>query len=212
MGKFINGINGPFTGTVGTVIGSSRYGIPYMKGRYKKRTSSISEKEELNRRKFAASQKWLKAVTNFVRIGFKGYSAQSEGFVSAKSYLHKNVLKVEEDKIIIEPGLVRVSFGDLPMSEPATVCLTAPGELTFTWNTEATASANNKDQVMLLAYNIAGEKAYMMLNGQFRSAGSDILSFDAGLKAGTILHIYMAFVAADRCRQSDSLYLGTVTI
>ena len=131
MGRFKHGINGPFVGKVGKVIGSSRYGIPYMKGPYKSRTKTISEKEEFNRKKFAASQAWLKPLKEYLRRGFKGYSPRSEGFVSAKSYLHKNALRVEEDHIIIDPALVLISFGDLPIPESAACGLTKPGELNF---------------------------------------------------------------------------------
>jgi len=41
-GKLVNGINGPFTGTIGTIVGSSRYGEHYVKAKYKKRTKDIT--------------------------------------------------------------------------------------------------------------------------------------------------------------------------
>jgi hypothetical protein len=105
MGRLTAGLLGPVIGKVGTVIGSSRNGIPYLKGPYKNRTRVISQKETLNRRKFAAAQVWLKPLLSFVRVGFKGYGERSEGFVSAKSYLLKNVLKVVDNTIIIDPAL-----------------------------------------------------------------------------------------------------------
>jgi len=125
MGRLVNGINGPFTGKAGTIIGSSRNGILYIKGPYKHRTKNISEKEKLNRRKFAAAQFWLSPLLDFVRIGFKGYSKKGEGFIAAKSYLFKNALKVDNNDIIIDPALVKLSFGDLPMSANAAFNLSA---------------------------------------------------------------------------------------
>ena len=212
MGRFKHGVNGPFVGKVGNVIGSSRYGIPYMKGPYKNRTTTISEKEKFNRRKFAATQAWLKPLTEYLRRGFKGYSPRSEGFVSAKSYLHKNALRVEEDNIIIDPAVVLVSFGDLPIPESAACSLTEPGELKFTWQPGKSGIGYDKDQVMMVAYNIEAKQVYGIFIGQFRSAGHDILPIPADIKPGSVLHIYLAFVAADRSRQSDSLYLGEITI
>ncbi|WP_276346754.1 DUF6266 family protein [Daejeonella sp. JGW-45] len=216
MGRLVNGLNGPFTGKAGSVIGSSRNGIPYIKGPYKSRTKNISEKEELSRRKFADAQAWLKPTVAFVRIGFKGYSVKSEGFIAAKSYLMKNALTVEDGEIVIDPALVKLSHGNLPMSPDASFRLTAPDKLTITWNPETPVNGDDKDQIMILAYNCKDYKlkpgdVSILITGQFRGAGEDILSIDVQ-KPGTVLHIYIAFVAADRSRQSDSLYLGELTI
>jgi hypothetical protein len=63
MGRLLTGINGPIYGKVGSVIGSSRNGVPYIKGLYKKRTLKVSEKELANRQKFAAAQAWLRPRT-----------------------------------------------------------------------------------------------------------------------------------------------------
>jgi len=92
-----------------------------------------------------------------------------------------------------------------------------PGELTFTWEPEEIGYGYDRDQVMMLAYNCSGyekkvSESYENITGQFRSAGQDILLIPKILKAGTILHVYIAFIAADRSRQSDSLYLGELTI
>ena len=151
-------------------------------------------------------------MLNFLRVGFKGYSEPSEGFVSAKSYLLKNVLNVVDNKVIIDPALVKVSYGDLPMSENAAFNLSGPKEINFTWNYEGMNKSFDKDQVLLLAYNIESEKAFYTLNGQFKEVGYDKLTLNLDLNPGSVLHLYIAFVAADRSRQSDSLYLGELTI
>src|SRR5882757_9493250 len=87
MGQLINGINGAIVGKVGTVIGSSRNGKPYVKGPYKKRTGKVSKAELANRGKFAVAQAWLKPLLKFVREGFRMYKMTSGAFVAAKSYL-----------------------------------------------------------------------------------------------------------------------------
>lgn len=212
MGRLLGGLNGPFIGKVGSVIGSSRNGVPYMKGPYKNRTVNITEKEAFNRQKFAAAQLWLKPLLQVVRVGFNGISTKSGGFISAKSYLMRNVLKVEGKEIVIDPALVKVSSGDLPMADNVAVSQTGAKELTFTWNAVSMKSENSKDQVIMLAYNIEGAEAFYLLPGQFRSSGQDVLPINRDIKPGSVLHVYIAFVAADRSRQSDSLYLGEITI
>ncbi|MDP4264016.1 MAG: DUF6266 family protein [Bacteroidota bacterium] len=206
MGRFVNGINGPVTGRVGTIIGSSRNGVAYVKGPYKKRTKRISKKEKANRDRFAMAQLWLQPVLEFVRQGFRGYSERSEGFVAAKSWLLKNSFEEDETGIRVNPALVKVSFGDLPASGNIAVSQPSPTQLKFTWDGTLPEGADPMDQVMLLAYDVENSKAYFTLTGQFRSVGSDILTIPGTRKK--TYHLYGSFVAFDRGRQSDSVYLG----
>jgi len=210
MGRLIGGINGPIQGKVGTVIGSSRNGIPYLKGPYKSRTTKISKKEKENRSKFARAQFWLKPLLEFVREGFKDYSLKSQGFVAAKSYLLRNAFEGTSKDIIINPSLVKVSFGDLPLSGNITAKLTGKDKLQFTWDTDPVAGASPYDQVMMLAYDIENAAAYFNITGQFRNTGSDVLLVNAA--KGITYHLYVAFTAADRSRQSHSVYLGEIKL
>jgi hypothetical protein len=205
MGSLLSGINGPIRGKVGTVIGSSRNGVPYIKGPYKKRTKSISQKEQLNRKKFAAAQAWLAPLLDFVREGFRGYSQRSQGFVAAKSWLLKNAFIGEEGNQHIDPALAKLSAGDLPNPEDIVVTQTETGDLKFTWNAAGDGSGNF-DQIMMLAYDVQRAHAVFNTTGQFRRTGVDILPLDR--TNGNNFHVYAAFNAADRSRQSDSIYLG----
>jgi len=210
MGRLTGGINGPIRGKVGTVIGSSWKGIPYLKGPYKKRTLKVSKKETGNRSKFSEAQYWLKPLLKFVREGFKGYTPTVEGFVAAKSYLLLNAFEGEQPDIRINPALVKVSYGDLPLSNNIAVAQIDGGAVHFSWDTAAVEGGNARDQVMLLAYDIENGKAYFTTTGQFRSVGADVLHIDP--TPGKTWHFYVAFTAADRSRQSDSVYLGEATV
>ena len=205
MGRLIGGVNGQIQGKVGTMIGSSRNGIPYIKGPYKNRTETVSKKELLNRKKFAAAQAWLAPILGFVREGFRGYTQRSQGFVAAKSWLLNNGFTSQGEDLHIDPALVKVSSGDLQKPEDIAVELMETGDLKFTWN-PANDGSLNSDQVMMLAYDV--ERGYAKLNttGQLRKTGTDILQVDR--MGDNNFHVYAAFNAADRSRQSDSVYLG----
>jgi hypothetical protein len=147
-----------------------------------------------------------------VRQGFKGYTPTVEGFGAAKSYLLKNAVEKTGAGIFINPSLVRVSFGDLPLPDDIRVEKLADDQLVFSWNNDPTAvnKEHQYDQAMLLAYDIEkGEEVYK-LTGQFRYTGSDTLSLSD--ESGKSYHIYIAFTAADRSRQSHSVYLGEISI
>jgi len=210
MAKLIDGINGHIKGGVGSVVGSSWKGEPHIKAKYKKRTKKISQKEKGNRNKFADSQFWLKPLGDFVREGFKGYTERVEGFNAAKSYLSKNAFEGEQPNVHINPALMKVSFGDLPLSNDMAVGLTAPGQLTFTWDPTPVDDTTPQDQVMMLAYDIENKVARYTTTGQFRSTGADTLNILP--TKGKTWHIYMAFNGVDRTRRSNSVYLGAISV
>ena len=211
MGKLISGINGPFLGKIGTVHGSSWKGKPYVKGPYMPRTEKISDKEKGNRAKFAKAQYWLKPITDFVRVGFKGYTPTWEGFVAAKSHLMKNAMEGTGSEATIDPAKVKVSYGDLALQPDIAVKLIEGNKLLVTWNPEynynGVDGVDPDDQVMILAYDIEQAEYNDTTTGQFRHIGSHTLQVDPGHN----YHIYVAFNAHDRSRQSDSVYLGTIT-
>lgn len=138
------------------------------------------------------------------------YSPKVEGFIAAKSYLLKNAFEGEAPDFIINPALVKVSFGDLPLPAHITATLIADGQVQFSWSTEKMQGASAADQIMMLAYNSDQLVAKTAIAGQLRKTGADELTIDLK-KAGT-WHLYAAFVAWDRSRQSDCVYLGTVSV
>ena len=142
----------------------------------------------------------------FVRIGFKGYSPTSEGFIAAKSYLWHHAMETSPDGFIINPSLMKVSFGDLPLAANMSVTKRAEDKLEFTWDASVPDGGDARDQVMMLAYDTAGQNPFFIINGLFRSTGADLLPIYG--KTGVAYQLYAAFVAADRSRQSDSVYLG----
>lgn len=204
MGRLINGINGPIQGKVGTVHGSSRNGIPYLKGPYKSRTLKVSKKELQNRKKFAMAQSWLAPLVKFVREGFRGYSQRSHGFIAAKSWLLRNAIIMNGDEMRIDPALVKVSSGDLPNPNNMIVTQTETGNLQFTWD-PSFGGTDDHDQIMMLAYDLGKPISTFNTTGQFRSVGTETLNMH---NAKGSFHVYAAFNAADRSRQSDSVYLG----
>jgi len=208
MGKLSNNILGPVSGRVGNVVGSSWRGIPYIKSVYSARTKNISDKEKANRQKFQASQRWLGYLVDFVREGYRGYTPTVQGFVAAKSYLMKHAMEWVNGQWRVNPALMKVSFGTLPNSENITVHQTETGDLQFSWNATGIQGGYSNDQVMLLAYDVTNERVTSKIAGALRSTGTDTLSFTR--KKGDTCHVWVAFVARDRSRQSESIYLGEI--
>jgi hypothetical protein len=211
MAKYQFGIHGPFSGKVGTVVGASWKGIPYMRSLPKKRTGKISEAEQANRKRFALAQLWLKPLTPFLRIGFKNYRDRLEGFVAAKSYLLKNAIEEQEGAILINPEKVLLSHGPLELPTGIEVTLEEEGKLSFYWDTPSLSNSGARDQAMLMAYCLEENQAVYETHGAFRETGTDVLALPTNFKGKSIL-VYAAFVSADRERQSMSVFVGELLV
>ena len=163
MGKLINGINGPFLGKVGTASGSSWKGIPYIKGPYKKRTGKASKEEKGNRNKFAMAQRWLQPALSFVRQGFKNYSPTVDGFLAAKSWLLLHSFEGTQPDISINPALVKLSHGSLPL--PANIRVEKINGSQLVVSAEDLDFANEGHESLVCSY--VGEDMEIGFNSKF---------------------------------------------
>jgi hypothetical protein len=205
MAKYVQGINGIFIGKVGQVVGCVLNGNPYMRGKPSPRTGKVGAVEQGNRNKFATVQAWLKPLLPLLRSGYANNPAKPAAYNAAKSHNLKYAISAGE----IEPALIKVSMGDLQISEGLTVTYLEKEKLVFQWDPAYLEGTNAKDQIMVLAYHPESKTAIYELHGSFRDIGIQELKVYKDFFGKTI-HVYAAFIAADRDRQSDSVYLGAI--
>ncbi|HET6768448.1 MAG TPA: DUF6266 family protein, partial [Chitinophagaceae bacterium] len=205
MARLNSGIYGAISGKLGPVIGSTWKGQPYLKSLPRKRSKKRGVKENQNQNKFSQAHYWLQPLLDYVRIGFHGYSPTVEGFNAAKSFCLKHAFTGEAAGQKIDPSRVQLSYGDLPL--PSNIKMKRSGDyfLDFSWDKKHN-SGNSYDQAMLVAYDCETGQKEMQLTGQFRLSGAHRLELPQLKKQN--YHIYIAFIAHDRSRQSNSLYLG----
>ena len=206
MARLVNGINGPIIGKVGTVTGSHRNGIGYIKGNNIRRAPQ-TPKELVAKERFATAHHFLKPMLDYLREGFRHQA--KKGYNGAKSYTLLNAMEGEPMHSYVNPALVKVSLGDLPLSKDLAV-VAKNGELIFTWNTETPEGANAHDQLMPLAYHASNEGGITRenINSALRKSGTDSLV----VRKGFSYHVYAAFTAADRSQNSSSEYLGLIEV
>ena len=210
MAKLTAGINGPIAGKVGTVIGSSFRGVPYIKAAHRKKPVKRTPDEALNQSSFSKLHFWLLPILPFLREGFRDYSETVFGFNAAKSFNLRNAFKGDRSNKELDPSLIQVSEGDLPLPSYASVEKSGDFTLQFTWDPFSETFDARRDQAMLLAYDNVKKKFRWILLGQFRSAGADTLELEE--TTGCNYHVYMAFIAHDRSKRSKSVYLGRVGV
>ncbi len=103
------GILGPAAGKVGDVIGSSWNGIPYFRARPVSYHDAKTPTQLNNRMKMTVTQKFLKAITPYLRIGFRNYTVGQSAYNAAASYTRNNALLITEADDIAMPMAYNLS-------------------------------------------------------------------------------------------------------
>ena len=142
--------------------------------------------------------------------GFKGYNERFQGFSAAKSWLMKNALSVVDGEVVIDPSLVKISSGSLPLPEDITCSFEEPNLVRFTWKPSG-ATVVERQQVMALSYNVDAGSGDGIVYGNGKSKGEQVVPIRIR-EGGTTVHCYLAVLATDRSNQSDSVYLGKFEI
>jgi len=208
MARLVNGINGPIIGKVGTVTGTHRNGKGYIKANNIRRAKQTPN-ELIAKERFATAHRFLKPLLDYVREGFR--HQPKKGYNGAKSYTLLNAMEGEPMLSHVNPALVKVSLGELPLSKDLVVRY-ENGELIFTWNTELPEGGSLYDQLMPLAYypHPTHKRVRCNITSALRKSGTDSLT--VGTTKGLVYHVYVAFTSADRSQNSTSIYLGTVEV
>lgn len=206
-----DGINGGFTGKVGSVIGYQLNGKWIIKGlpKLNKKNKIGSQEQKICRYRFTVMQHFLSAVLGYIKIGFnleskaKMISAHS----AAKSYNMLHAFNVDNE---IDFTKIVLTYGKLPGAENPQHFIDDAG-LHFTWAEQhLTPHQRRDDQVMLLAYNAETGSAYFMCSGSRRNSGKETLQINR-LKKGSQYHTWISFIADDRMSISMSTYVGLIT-
>lgn len=207
MGTISKGILGPFHGKVGTVIGSTWRGIPYIRSVSGKprRPSTPAQLEQ--QAKFNLVVRFTAPMADLFRTSFSGFAEKMSGINSAQSYILKNAIIGQFPNYSIDYHLVLVSRGDLLMAHSA-AATTVGDYVNFTWLPNAgLGRAKETDRAIMLAYCPALSTALFSLAGPERQTGAG--SLNVSLLRGNTVHTWLAFISADKkAVVSDSVYMG----
>lgn len=205
-----NGINGPFSGKIGAVVGYLWKGRPVMRALPKKTKKKPSLKQLANRQQMALTQGFLKHITRVLRKGFAEL-AEEQGITSymvATSYNKLHAIVGEYPNLQLDPSLVRVSSGSLPGAvQPQLSAL--EGGIKITWaDNQSLEGADRNDRIVILAYQ-PGEASFgLILGGAYRKDQEEFLSL-VDQPSGAY-EVYIAFTNLEGDRFSDSTHIGTI--
>jgi len=199
-----NGIDGAFSGKVGTVVGTTWRGLKIIRSR-PKTPASFSEKQLANQMKMKVAQDFLRRLVEPIRIGFRDDSIVPTAYNTGLSYLKKHALTGEYPEIRVDFPAVKIAQGRLAIPDDIQMDA-AGGQLIISWSGLTEGNARHDDQLMVVLWNDADKTSQYSLQA-YRSAGQFSWQPDFAF-AG--VHVWAAFVRQDRSMQSESVYLGQV--
>jgi hypothetical protein len=218
MGKLLKGINGPFSGKVGTAVGYMWNDVAVIRSRPRKRRKPFSDKELNQQARFALMNQFLIPVKNLLNISFAHLAYRMSGFHKGFSYNVKAAILGIRPDLNIDYPRVLLSRGDLAKAESATATALSPHTVQFNWiDQSGTGNARETDQVFFAVFSSEKKRWLYRLNVATRNAGSFTLELKKVLLdplpfEGKSLQTYIGFIAADGKDASDSVYTGTVNM
>lgn len=211
MGKIAQGILGGLSGKVGNVIGGNWKGIDYLRIKPSSVANPRTDGQVNQRNKFTVALEFLQPNLPFIHKGYKNYAIKMTQFNAAMSYVLNNAITGVEPNFIVDYPTALLSRGNLSGVLNPTTDLATPGEVTFNWDdNSAEGNANTTDKAMLLVYNPLKKESISQLEGADRTVGTETV-FIPSTYAGDTVELFMAFIAAEGSRVSNSVYLGSGT-
>lgn len=210
MARLKHGINGPFSGKVGSVIGVVKDGQQQIKGPHKNRTTNISDKEKHNRKRFRTAQSWLLPMVDYVREGFSVDGKTTTSFIRAVGKVLRTALIDEDNVLKVDPKLVSISEGTLGIPQNMQ-CKIENEYLVVTWDAVPAEKKGDDDQVFIVAYSTSDQSVCGTLHGALARTGIDAIAMSS-YHPGNTYHVYVAMVSADRKNRSESVYLGEIAV
>ena len=209
MGTIKQGILGPFSGKVGTVIGTIRNGKGYMRGLSTSHKDAKTKRQLAQRQKFKLAMQLVSPASEFIKIGYRNEANNQFAVNAAMSYNWKVAITGAYPSFGIDPSKLQLSHGKLAEAEgyKATV---SRNSVSFTWDdNSAEEDASISDFAMLAVYNFTKHKVAESLEDASRTDGKASVKIPASWKDDK-LSCYIAFASVENNAVSDSIYIGDV--
>ena len=199
-----NGINGPFSGKIGTAVGTSWRGLNIIRSRPKPPTD-FSDDQLANQMRMIVVQDFLKQFVVPIRIGFRNDAIVPSAYNSALSYHKKFALAGKYPAISVNLPAVKIASGDLWMPEDITMQNDSI-HIEVSWTNTTEGNAQRDDQLLLVLWDERKQAMQYSLQA-YRSTGHFVWEPGFGLPGA---HVWAAFIRQDRTMQSESKYLGVL--
>ncbi|HRG24636.1 MAG TPA: DUF6266 family protein [Chitinophagaceae bacterium] len=211
MARHAQGILGAFSGKVGTVIGGSWKGIPYMRGRsLRKKGKKGTEAQVSQQARFKLAIDFIRSMGILLDTSYEQSSGKTIKNLALKQLLEQSI-GGEYPDLFIDYGTVYVAKGSLKKADNPLVAAGEPGKLNFSWtDTSGLGNATSTDKAILVAYCPEMGDFMFNVNGAARSAETDTLN--VRFFSGKEVHTWISFLSENGKQSADSVYTGKILV
>ena len=210
MGKQLGGINGPYVGKIGKVVGYQWRGIWVTRAMPEEFHDAKSERQLEQRGRFKAMVGFAGRLKDILRIGLKQSALKAHKTeCNYFQMINKDCLLWDDGALVVDYEHLRLSEG--PVAPVAFTCVHGEASLRgitidFEKNPEH-RNCNGNDRVYVAAINARREEAVLSLP-VYRRMGSITVSLPEYWD-GEEVHLY-GFVQDNAGRCSESAYIGAL--
>lgn len=210
MGSFVKGILGGFSGKVGNVIGSSWKGITYMRSVSDRRNYEPTERQIIQRAKFAFASKFLQTFSPLLRVGFRTQVKRRSPLNAAMADFMTNALNGEYPSYSCSYDKLKVAKGTLSIAKDYAAQI-VEDEIEFTWkDNDINLKEDGDNYALLLAIGEGLQPSYSLTEFRRENLGG-VIALPTG-ESGTEVHCYVAFAKIEGKEVSNSQYVGSVVL
>lgn len=215
MSQYNQGILGPFSGKVGTVVGSFWKGRFVMRGRPTHMTNPNTPAQQAQRARFSIVSEALAPLRNVVNVGF-ATRADVENVTPVNVAMQVNMeqaVSMSGSTATIVWNRFMVAGGTLLNVETPTATAAASHQINLSWVNNAGVQSDvlDNDSVCVAAYNPTKKQAAFDLVSTVRDDQSSVLIVPSTWVGDTV-QVFIFTRSEDQTRCSPSESLTAVTI
>jgi uncharacterized protein DUF6266 len=210
MARLRQGILGPVSGSVGTIVGANWKDIDYIRSKSSRPKGDPTPDQLDNQYKFSAVINFVSTMTELLQQTFSKYAVGMSESNAAFSYNYSNALTGVSPDYSIDYAKALVSRGDLMNATGITATVTNKA-VHFTWtDNTGLGMAAATDKAVLVAYCKNYNLTIYSVGSATRSAQAGVL--DVSNFTGFTVETWIAFLSEDGLMASNSIYTGELTV
>jgi len=209
MAKMKKGILGPFSGTLGNVVGATWKSIPYVRAKpvKKKKKTPRSPGQIATQEKMRFVNNFLVPFHPYINVGMiNEAAAQTEISAAFTANYHHSIIGTHPD-LTVDYSKFIFSKGKLPMVTDVVMELSSPDTISLTWNRTGNLKTAYNDQLILVLYCRDFHKADGFVGGVKRTTEKCTYQFNPQF-VGKQLDVYLSLISFNRKHIADNVYLG----
>lgn len=207
-----HGINGPFSGRVGNIVGYELNGQNVIRSLPSRNKQKPTDLTLINRGRMTAVSKFLRPLKRVIAFGYKDIAPAGSrigAFQAAQSHTLKHAIAYGEGNVpYVDPCKVLVFRGDWQAPRGVEAVRTERG-IRLSW--DVTGQLYTDAVVLILAYDPGS--SFVRFEDGVAKVSQGVFDWDLGqhiLDTFEGLHIYAGFYHIARDERSDSVYAGCV--